>query len=682
MASNWNVPISSLKGIGPKRAQLFAKLGVPSAGALLRLYPRAYEDWSKVTPLAEAAPGETVCIRAMVGRPVKEHVIRKGMVLYKTVAYDGMLRLDLTFFNNRFVADSLEQGREYLFYGRLDQGAVGRQMTSPSFAPADRPLGLKPIYRQTEGLPSRLISSTVKQALVLCTPDLLNDPLSEALRQEAGLCSLGQAIQWIHFPRSHRELEQARKRLIFEELLVLQLGLLRLRGRQRKTGAQQLCTDRTAEFFSRLPFEPTGAQRRAVAECVEDMKKDTPMSRLLQGDVGSGKTAVAAAVMDTAVAGGWQCALMAPTEILAEQHARSLEGFFKDSGVSVALLTGSTKPSRKKEVLAGLADGSIQIAVGTHALISENVMFDNLGLVVTDEQHRFGVGQRSALARKGKMPHMLVMSATPIPRTLALMIYGDLDLSVLDELPPGRQKIATYAVGSALRERIYRFLRKHLEEGLQAYIVCPLVEEGESTDLVAASEYAEKLAQREFAEYRVGLLHGRMKAGEKEAVMRDFQQNQVQLLISTTVVEVGVDVPNAVVMVVENAERFGLSQLHQLRGRVGRGSHPSTCILVSDAQNEEARRRLKVMCDTTDGFRIADEDLKLRGPGDFFGARQHGLPEMKMADMLTDTEALRKAGRMARRILEEDPELESPEYAGLSDLVKELFDSVGSEGLN
>lgn len=681
MDSQWNAPIGTFQGIGPKRAQLFEKLGVPRAGALLRLYPRAYEDWSAVTPLAHAIPGEIACVRLTVGRPVKEHVVRKGMVLYKTVAFDGMNRLELTFFNNRFVMDSLRMGEEYLFYGRVEQGPAGRQMTSPAFAPGDRPPGLRPVYRQTEGLPSRLVANTVRQALERCAPELENDPLPEEIRSRYALCSFHEALQGIHFPDNRTALEIARKRLIFEELLTLQLGLLRLKGRQRESGALRLLDDHTGEFFDRLPFAPTGAQRRSANECIADMKKATPMSRLLQGDVGSGKTAVAAAVMHTAVKNGWQCALMAPTEILAEQHARSLTAFFEGTGITVALLTGSVKAARRREILDGLAVGTIHVAVGTHALIGDKVAFQNLGLVVTDEQHRFGVGQRAALAQKGSAPHMLVMSATPIPRTLALMIYGDLDLSVLDELPPGRQTIATYAVGTALRARIYRFIQKHLDQGLQAYIVCPLVEEGDS-GMAAAQEYAERLAAREFASYRVGLLHGRMKASEKEAVMRDFKDNRIQLLISTTVVEVGVDVPNAVVMVIENAERFGLSQLHQLRGRVGRGQQASTCILVSDAQNEEARRRLKVMCETTDGFRIADEDLKLRGPGDFFGARQHGLPELKIADMLTDTEALRQASAAARELIERDPRLESPEHCGLAGLVDTLFSSVGSEGFN
>lgn len=682
MDSIWNAPVTCLKGIGPKRAQLFAKLGAPSIGALLRLYPRAYEDWSMVTPLAKTALGEVVCVKATILRPVKEHYIRKGMVLYKTQAADGMTRLDLTFFNNRFIMDALKMGEEYLFYGKVEGNLIGRAMTSPSFACAASPPGFRPIYRQTEGLPSRAVAAAVRQALEACEPSLRSDPLPMELLQQYDLCSMQEAIAHIHFPTDSAELESARRRLVFEELLTLQLGLLRLKGRERQGRAPQIQTDYTGEFFARLPFSPTGAQRRAAAQCVADMKKSVPMSRLLQGDVGSGKTAVAAAVLYTAVRNGWQCALMAPTEILAEQHEHSLTSFFEGTPVRVALLTGSVKPSRKREILEDLERGEIDLIVGTHALISDGVAFRNLGLVITDEQHRFGVGQRAALAKKGRDPHLLVMSATPIPRTLALMIYGDLDLSVLDELPPGRQAISTYAVRTALRPRIYRFLQKHLDQGLQAYIVCPLVEEGDLTSMAAVQEYAQRLSEQEFAGYRVGLLHGRMKGSEKEAVMRDFKDNRIQLLISTTVVEVGVDVPNAVVMVIENAERFGLSQLHQLRGRVGRGKHASTCILVSDAQNEEAQRRLKVMCETNDGFRIADEDLKLRGPGDFFGARQHGLPELRIADMLNDTEVLRETSAAARELLESDPILEAPEHRGLAALVNELFSTIGSEGLN
>ena len=439
--------------------------------------------------------------------------------------------------------------------------------------------------------------------------------------------------------------------------------------------------DYSEAFFALLPFSPTGAQRRAISECLQDMRSSTPMSRLLQGDVGSGKTAVAAALIHTAAKNGLQCAMMAPTGILAEQHYHTLEGFLGPAGIHCALLTGATRTAEKKEMKALLTSGEIDLVVGTHALLQKDVVFRRLGLVITDEQHRFGVGQRAALADKGGNPHLLVMSATPIPRTLALMIYGDLDISILDELPPGRQKIKTYAVGSRLHQRVYAYIRKHLDQGLQAYIVCPLVEERE-TELTAAQEYAQKLQNGPFRGYRLGLLHGRMKPKEKEDTMRRFAANDIQLLVSTTVVEVGVDVPNAVVIVIENAERFGLSQLHQLRGRVGRGRHPSSCILISDAENGQAKQRLQTMCETTDGFQIADADLKMRGPGDFFGARQHGLPALKIANMVTDMEALKQAQEAARGILQADPGLAKAENAGLRQAVERLFQTVGETGLN
>ena len=678
----WSQPVTALKGVGTRRAELFAKLGVSSIGALLRLYPRAYEDWTTVVPIADAPVGQTVCVRATLLQPVKEHRVRAGMTLYKTRVRGGTARLDLTFFNNRFVADALHAGETYLFHGKIEGELFACAMTSPQFAPADRPPGMRPVYRQTEGLPSRAIAAAVEQALALGAVGLQDDPLPDALIRRYRLATQGEALRQIHFPADASALAAARRRLVFEELLTLQLGLLRIGSRQRQGQAPRLTSERTAAFFDRLPFAPTGAQRRATADCIADMRRERPMSRLLQGDVGSGKTAVAAAVIDSAAANGWQCALMAPTEILAEQHARSLSAFFEGTEITVALLTGSVRASQKKQIRAGLADGSITVAVGTHALISEEVTFARLGLVITDEQHRFGVAQRAALAQKGRDPHLLVMSATPIPRTLALMMYGDLDLSVLDEMPPGRQPVATYTVSTALRPRLYRFIRGHLDAGRQAYIVCPLVEESEAGGLTAAESYAEELSRTAFADYRVGLLHGRLKAGEKEQIMRRFQQGEIQLLIATTVIEVGVDVPNAAVMVVENAERFGLSQLHQLRGRVGRGKEASTCVLVSDAQNEEAVRRLRVMCETADGFRIADEDLKLRGPGDFFGARQHGLPELRLADLMTDTAPLREAHKVARDLLEDDPALGREEHRGLREAVEALFDTVGQAGLN
>lgn len=680
MANQSEMDLRYLKGVGEKRAGLFHRLGVDSIDALLHFYPRAYEDWSRVVSIAGAPFGEPCCVKAIVSRTPSKHLIRKGLTLYKTEVTDGISLMQITFFNNPYAAGRLKEGEEYLFFGRVGGRFGRREMASPLVERAETGARIRPIYPQTEGLSSRVIETCVARALEQCG-DCLQDPLPDALRQEQGLCHLRFAVENIHFPADHEALVRARERLVFEELLTLQLGLMRLKARTRTQTALRAEWDYSEAFFAQLPFAPTGAQRRAVAECLRDMRSTTPMSRLLQGDVGSGKTAVAAAVIHTAAQNGLQCAMMAPTGILAEQHYHTLEKLLGPAGIRCALLTGATSTAQKREIKRKLLLGEVDLAVGTHALLQSDVIFHRLGLVVTDEQHRFGVRQRAALADKGDHPHLLVMSATPIPRTLALMIYGDLDVSILDELPPGRQQIKTYAVGSALHQRVYTYLKKHLDQGLQAYIVCPLVEEGE-TELTAAQEYAQRLQNGPFRGYRLGLLHGRMKPREKEETMRRFASNEIQLLVSTTVVEVGVDVPNAVVMVVENAERFGLSQLHQLRGRVGRGVHPSTCILISDAENEQARQRLQTMCDTTDGFRIADADLKLRGPGDFFGARQHGLPALKIANMVTDMEALGRAQQAAREILRKDPALAQVENLGLRTAVGALFQSVGETGLN
>lgn len=680
MQNQTHTDIRYLKGVGEKRAGLFHRLGVDSIDALLHFYPRAYEDWSKVVSIASAPFGEPCCIKAIVSRMPSKHLIRKGLTLYKAEVTDSVSLMQITFFNNPYAAEKLKEGEEYLFFGRVGGQLGRREMASPLVEPAQTGERIRPIYAQTQGLSSRVIESCVAHALAL-RKDELNDPLPDTLRQEYSLCHLRFAMENIHFPADEEALLRARRRLVFEELLTLQLGLLRLKARMRTQTALQAVQDYSEAFFALLPFSPTGAQRRAISECLQDMRSATPMSRLLQGDVGSGKTAVAAALIHTAAKNGLQCAMMAPTGILAEQHYHTLEGFLGPAGIHCALLTGATRTAEKKEMKALLTSGEIDLVVGTHALLQKDVVFRRLGLVITDEQHRFGVGQRAALADKGGNPHLLVMSATPIPRTLALMIYGDLDISILDELPPGRQKIKTYAVGSRLHQRVYAYIRKHLDQGLQAYIVCPLVEEGE-TELTAAQEYAQKLQNGPFRGYRLGLLHGRMKPKEKEDTMRRFAANDIQLLVSTTVVEVGVDVPNAVVIVIENAERFGLSQLHQLRGRVGRGRHPSSCILISDAENGQAKQRLQTMCETTDGFQIADADLKMRGPGDFFGARQHGLPALKIANMVTDMEALKQAQEAARGILQADPGLAKAENAGLRQAVERLFQTVGETGLN
>ena len=672
--------IRYVKGVGEKRAQLFGKLGAGSVGALLRLYPRSYEDWSRPYSIAQAPFNEVCCVKATVAAPVKEHRIRAGMVLYRTQATDGESLLQITLFNNRFAASALQEGEAYLFFGKITGTARKREMSAPEIRRASVGQGIHPVYPQTQGLSTKMIEMAVGQAF-RGLGDSLADPLPTPLRQAYSLCHLRYALENVHFPESYEALAIARQRLIFEELLTLQLGLLRLRmGTVVKTSLV-LRKDVTAAFFSLLPFSPTGAQRRAVEEAGRDMKSGKAMNRLLQGDVGSGKTAVAAALCYCAVKNGWQAAMMAPTEILAGQHYRSLSGLLAPAGVRVALLTGSTKAAEKRKIREALAAGEIGLLVGTHSLLQEEVRFSRLGLVVTDEQHRFGVEQRAVLAAKGEQVHMLVMSATPIPRTLALIIYGDLDISVLDELPPGRRQVQTLVMGTGKRERVYAFLKKEMDAGRQAYIVCPLVEEGDG-GLTSAEQYAKTLKEGPFSAYSVGLLHGKLKPKQKEQVMAQFQEGSLSLLVATTVIEVGVDVPNATVMVIENAERFGLSQLHQLRGRVGRGKEQSYCILISDARNEAAVRRLKAMRSTSDGFRIADEDLKLRGPGDFFGQRQHGLPELRIADMAEDVEVLRSAQAAARGILQLDPSLSAPEHEGLRRAVEALFDSVGERGLN
>ncbi len=670
-----DVHIQYLKGVGPARAKLFEKLGITTVSALLRFFPRTYENWKDTVSILEAAPDTQVCIKAIVAQMPEEHRTAGGKILTKTTATDGTWVMTLTFFNNRYVKNQLEEGQEYLFFGKIQDSVYGgREMLSPRFVKAEGGTGLHPVYHQTQSLNAKAIAKCVRTALDSYS-SLLPETLPEELIKKYRLLPLREAVEKIHFPQSEDDILAARRRLIYEELLVLQLGLLRIRSDKAQADAVALPTDFTPEFFSLLPFSPTGAQQRAVAECVADMQKTKPMNRLLQGDVGSGKTAVAAALVYTAVKNGMQAAVMAPTEVLAEQHAKTFADFFKGTCVRCALLTGTVGAAQKKHLKTALKAGEIDLLIGTHAILQADVEFSNLGLVVTDEQHRFGVEQRAALRSKGIAPHTLVMSATPIPRTVALVIYGDLDISILDELPKGRKPILTYAVDTSYRKRLYAFIKKHIDDGGQGYIVCPLVEEGE-TDRVSAQALYEKLSADEFKNYRVGLLHGKIKPKEKEDIMRRFASGEIQLLICTVVVEVGIDVPNSSVMLIENAECFGLSQLHQLRGRIGRGLRQSHCVLVSDAKNEVSQRRFQVLCDTNDGFRIADEDLQLRGPGDFFGARQHGLPSLKIADLATDSRILHTAQSDARRILSEDPDLKMQENQGLRDAVGQLFADI------
>ncbi len=667
----FNASIKYLKGVGEKRAAMLAKLGIFTLWDLLTFYPRIYEDWSKISSIADAPMNETVCIKAIVGTRCREHKIRKGMTLYKTEVTDGETLLDITFFNNKYAAEKLEQGKEYLFLGKITGKGYYKSMVSPEFEEYDGSKKMRPIYPQTAGLNSRAIEKLVKTAFSVC--DSFSDPLPEDIRNNYCLMGIKQALHNIHFPESEDLLSEARRRLIFEELFLLELGLMRLKSKNRRSTAAEMPNDCTGEFMSLLPFELTRAQKRAISQAAEDMKKSIPMNRLLQGDVGSGKTAVSAALIYNCAKNGFQSALMAPTEVLAAQHYKTLAKMFENTDINIGLLTGSTPAAEKKKIKAALKSGEISLVIGTHALIQKDVEFKNLGLAVTDEQHRFGVNQRGSLSSKGINPHTLVMSATPIPRTLALIIYGDLDLSILDEMPKGRQKTETYLVSTEIRERAYGYVKKHLCEGRQGYIVCSLVAENEASELTAATELYKDLADGFFKGFSVGLLHGKMKPAKKKAVMDSFSSGETQLLVSTTVIEVGIDVPNAVIMVIENAERFGLSQLHQLRGRIGRGTEKSTCIMISDARNDVTSQRLKILASTTDGFKIADEDLKLRGPGDFFGSRQHGLPELKIADMMTDGEAIRETHAAASELLKKNPALTGEEYVLLRNAVNRLF---------
>ncbi len=679
MASLFRKPIGTLGGVGPKKQQLFEKLGILSVGDLLRFYPRAYEDWSAPCKIADVPENTVRCIKARVETAHKPFVARTGTILLKIDVTDGDDFMTVTFFNQRYLFDKLKDGGEFLFYGTVKDTGIGYEMLSPAVSDITA-AEIHPVYPQTAGLTTRQIEAAVRQAVKLL-PEKTNDPIPQEILDEYNICSLDFAIRRIHFPEKMEDAFKSRERLAFEEMLVLQLGMARLKGSTKKEKATlKITEDHTEEFFDLLPFEPTNAQKRAVSQCIDDMmNKSYPMNRLIQGDVGSGKTAVAAAVCYSAVKNGMQCAFMAPTEILATQHYQSLSTLLADSGISIELLTGSVTPAKKRVVYEALENGDIDIIIGTHALISEKVVFKALGLVITDEQHRFGVAQRSALISKGDSPHIMVMSATPIPRTLALMIFGDLELSVLDEMPPGRQKVDTYFIDGAKRTRAYRFLKKHIENGNQCYIVCPLVEQNLS-ELQSAEEYISKLKQTPLGEYNLALLHGKMKPKEKEAVMSDFVSGKTDILVSTTVIEVGVNVPNATIMMIENAERFGLSQLHQLRGRVGRGKDKSYCILVSDNCSDSTIERLGIMCKTNNGFEIADADLKMRGPGDFFGSRQHGLPELKIDDM-SGMDILEQTQDAAKKILSSDPDLTQPGHGGLKFETERLFEKAGGEQL-
>ena len=676
-----NTPLRELPGVGEARAKGLEKLGLRTAGDLVGYFPRSYEDRRQVYAIAEAPVGELCCVRVMAAEEPRRMHIRRGLDVTRLKVVDDTSAMLVTFFNQGYVRQALHRGEEYILYGRMELLGSHRQMTNPQFEGAERPWAcgrIMPVYPLTAGITNHLLAGLVERALRELPPPA--ETLPDDLLARHRLAPAADCWRSIHFPADETALDAARRRFAFEELFYLSLGLALLRERRSRGRGPAFSETDLEDFYQLLPFTLTGAQRRALEEAAADLALARPMNRLVQGDVGSGKTAVAAGCAWLAVRSGWQCAMMAPTEILAEQHAKTLSAMLAPAGIEVGLLTGSMKVSGKRKVLTALESGALPFVVGTHALLSQGVAFHRLGLVITDEQHRFGVEQRAALAAKAGgeedfSPNVLVMSATPIPRTLALIIYGDLDVSVIDELPPGRMPVKTVLVGESKRQRMYGFVRDQVREGRQVYIVCPAVEENPegAWDLKAVTEYARTLGEEVFPDLRVGLVHGRMKAKEKEAAMAAFTAGETNILVSTTVIEVGVDVPNASLIIIENADRYGLSQLHQLRGRVGRGKHQSWCVLVSDNRSPDTRARLKVLTQTNDGFQIAEEDLKLRGPGDFFGERQHGLPALRVADLETDTRVLKEAQDAAAELLAADPELTQPEHRPLLEKVRRLF---------
>ena len=670
--------ITYLKGVGPKRAELYRKLGIETAEQLIELYPRDYVDLTAPVTVAQAHIGEVCAFRAFVmskKSPFNEYA---RMALYKAELSDGTGNITAVFFNTKYAFGRLETGREYIFYGKITGDEIRKQISTPLFVDVSENV-LMPKYPLTAGLSNNMVSANVKTALQQVT---VAESLPQPLIEKLGLLPRETAVRQIHFPRTRQEYTEARRRLVLEELLTLKLGLslMKRRGREH-TGAVMKPADITP-LWRALPFEPTNAQKNAVRDCIADMQREFPMNRLIQGDVGSGKTLGAAAAY-FAFLNGHGTMVMAPTEVLAQQHYKTFTEMLSGLGVRVELLSGSLTVKEKNDVRRRAESGEIDVLIGTQALIQKTSAMSSAGLVIVDEQHRFGVSQRSTLAEKGKAPHILAMSATPIPRTLALIIYGDLDVSILGEMPKGRLPVKTYAVDGSFRLRVYNFIKKHIAAGRQAYIVCPLVESSEGkSEKASAIEYYDRLVNGDFRDIPTGLLYGKLKQSEKEQVMSDFKAGKLKLLVSTTVIEVGIDVPNAVVILIENAEQFGLSQLHQLRGRVGRGSEQSFCVLMTDNRSDYTKARMDAMVRTTNGFEIAQEDLELRGPGNFFGREQHGLPPLKVADIADDAGLLTEADRVSAAILSADPQLTRPENELLRRNVERLFGGSGEYGWN
>ncbi|MGN0633491.1 MAG: ATP-dependent DNA helicase RecG [Oscillospiraceae bacterium] len=668
--------VTYVKGVGPKRAGIFARVGVTNVYDLLQYCPRDYVDLSRQTQIKDAVGEQPFALLGRIVKKLPPAHIRKGMTVCRAVFTDDTDDLTVVLYNQEYLFSSLKEGEYYILYGKVTGNMVRKEINAPMIFPANSPDLILPIYPLTEGLTNNIIRKAVKSALELVSGEV-TDIMPDMVREECQLCTLLYAWENIHFPKSIYSAHEARRRLIFDELLIHSLAIAYRRVNDNDRSEHIMKPVDMGEFEAALPFSLTAAQKRTINECVGGMCGGRRMNRLIQGDVGSGKTAAAAGAAWFAYKNGFQSCIMAPTEILAAQHYKTFKNLLEPLGVKVALLTGSLTPKNKKLLQEQIACGEYDVVAGTHALFSENTRFKNLALVITDEQHRFGVEQRAALSAKGNNPHRIVMSATPIPRTLALILYGDLEITVIDELPGGRKPITTYAVTGKKREGAFGFVKKLLDNGRQGYIVCPMIEESDS-DLIDVKGYSERLAKGAFSGYRVGLLHGKMSAAEKDEVMERFKSGDTDVLVATTVVEVGVDVPNAAFIIIENADRFGLSQLHQLRGRVGRGGFESFCILISDNTSPECIKRMKTISSTSDGFKIAEEDLKLRGPGDFFGTNQHGLPAFKLADLTRDVNLLRSAQQMSKEIIDRDPRLERKEHRVMLELVNRLIEK-GSE---
>ncbi|KUO70069.1 MAG: ATP-dependent DNA helicase RecG [Clostridia bacterium BRH_c25] len=679
-----DISIQSIKGIGPAKAKLFKKLGLNTIEDLLEYYPRGYKDKSVTTEIKDLKPDVSYTVKVRIAGKAQEGRTKSNLIITKLAVYDDTGKLNVVWFNNRFIKSTFKEGDEVLMHGKIKRIGKDLVMETPEYEKVTSGgsvnlMRIAPYYSLTEGLSQKDIRKALFAALQHIN-EKLADVFPEELRKKYGLAEINFCINNIHFPDSLDKLELARRRLIFEEFFMLQSGLIHIKriNNEGKKGISFDKIDETQEFAAKLPFKLTAAQVRVFEEVSKDMESTNIMNRLVQGDVGSGKTAVAALALFKCVRSGYQGIMMAPTEILAEQHMLTLDQLFKDTGITIGLLKGSMTGKEKEKVLAEVQAGSVDIVVGTHALIQNSVSFNKLGLVITDEQHRFGVRQRALLSTKGDNPDMLVMTATPIPRTLSLIVYGDLDVSIIDEMPPGRKKVETYFIDTAKKERLMNFVKKELDAGRQAYFVCPLVEESEKLELNSAVEYSEEIKTQYFKKYKVGLLHGKMKADEKNEVMESFREKETQILVSTTVIEVGVNIPNATIMVIEDADRFGMAQLHQLRGRVGRGGDQSYCILISDTKSETAQERLKYMTKIENGFEVAEKDLEFRGSGEILGQRQHGLPGFKLADIFRDVKLLKLSKEAVEYIYEND-KLSKVEYKRMKTILDSRFQKILDE---